>query len=229
MAQPLSIIYTVEVDDPGMELQIPFLTLGTDLLAMATDALRPGMAWYIPFLIFGARMLDVPLGTIRMIFVIGGSRFIAAVLGFFEVIIWVVAVGSVIKFLDNPIALVAYGGGFAAGTLVGMTIEQRIGLGLRVVRVINANRDLSVSATLREEGYRVTELEGKGLKGSVEIAFLVIKRRDLVRTLKLIEQIAPQAFVSVERADRAHGAGFADGGENRLARWSLGRVGGLRK
>jgi len=188
-----------------------------------------GMEWYIPLIIFGARLLDVPLGTIRMIFVIGGSRFIAAVLGFFEVIIWVVAVGSVIKFLSNPVALVAYGAGFACGTLVGMTIEQRIGLGLRVVRVINANREISVSSALREQGYRVTELEGRGLKGSVEIAFLVIKRRDLPRTLRLIEQTAPQAFISVERADRAHGAGFAETSEHRLARWSLGRIGGIRK
>ncbi|MFW5653248.1 MAG: DUF2179 domain-containing protein [Planctomycetota bacterium] len=187
------------------------------------------MEWYIPLIIFAARMLDVPLGTIRMIFVIGGSRVIASVLGFFEVIVWVVAVGSVITYLSNPIALIAYGAGFACGTLLGMTIEQRIGLGLRVVRVINSNREFRVSSALREKGYRVTELEGMGLKGPVEIAFLVIKRRELQRTLDLIQQVAPQAFVSVERADRAQGAGFADGGSSSVSRWSLGRIGGIRK
>jgi uncharacterized protein YebE (UPF0316 family) len=168
--------------------------------------------WYVPVLIFLARVTDVSMGTTRMLFVMSGMRWQAAIIGFFEVMIWALAVAGVIKYLDNPIALVAYGGGFATGTLVGMWVENRIGVGYRALRVINADRTISVSAALRGHGYRVTEVPGQGMNGPVELAFLVIRRRQLAETIPLIEKIAPDAFITVERADRASGGPFTASG-----------------
>lgn len=187
------------------------------------------MAPYIPVLIFLARICDVSIGTMRMILVISGARYSAAALGFVEVTIWALAVGGMIKYLENPFAVIAYAAGFAAGTLAGVSIEGRIALGYRVVRVINADMSRDVSARLREEGaLRVTRIDGAGKEGPVEIAFLVVKRRDLTRALSIIEQIAPDAFVSVERTD--HAAGEAFGFETGASRRGFfGRFGGLRK
>ncbi len=167
------------------------------------------LAWYIPPLIFAARIGDVSLGTIRMVLVIANHRYLAALLGFFEVCIWALAVGGVIKFLDNPVALVSYAGGFAAGTLVGMIIEDRIALGYRVVQVISPNSDDCLSTRLREKGYRVTRLEGSGRDGPVEIAYTVIRRRKLRELIDLVNTTAPDAFVTIERADRPSGGAFA--------------------
>ncbi|TVS00534.1 MAG: DUF2179 domain-containing protein [Phycisphaerales bacterium] len=185
------------------------------------------MAWYIPLLIFFARILDVPIGTIRMIVVINGQKFLAALLGFFEVIIWALAVGGVISFLTNPFALVAYGAGFAVGTLIGMTVESRIALGYRVVRVINSRPEIDVSTVMRGAGYKVTRIEGSGMKGPVEVAFLAIPRRKLQKTLEMVRGVAPEAFVSVERADRA--AAAAETPSGRIAVSSFGKFGGVRK
>lgn len=178
------------------------------------------MEWYLPILIFFARICDVSIGTIRMIFMIQGHKWIAAGLGFIEVIIWALAVGGVVSQLDQPVALIAYGGGFATGTLVGMKIEEWLAVGYRIVRVINGNIEVNLSGELRERGYRVTRLEGTGRDGPVEIAFLVMKRRKLREVLALVEQLAPKAFLSVERVDRAHGEMFA--AERRVVRrpWS---------
>lgn len=169
------------------------------------------MAWYIPVLIFCARILDVSIGTVRTIFVIGGRRYVSAALGFVEVIVWALAVGGVIKFLNNPVALLAYGGGYATGTLVGMTVEQRLAIGHRVVQIINRDISICVSTALRQAGFRVTRLEGSGRDGPVEMVFCVVKRRRLGGVLKIIRDIAPQAFVSIERADHA-GEGSATPG-----------------
>lgn len=186
------------------------------------------MAPYIPVLIFCARICDVSLGTMRMILVISGSRWLAAVLGFFEVIIWALAVGGMIRFLTEPFALMAYAAGFACGTLVGIRIEERIAMGFRLVRVINSDMSLHVSEALREQGgFRVTRIEGSGRGGPVEIAFLVVKRRDLRRSLEMVQEIAPDAFITVERADRATGAAFSD--DLGVAKRSLGKMGGVRK
>jgi len=185
------------------------------------------MAWYIPPLIFLARICDVSLGTMRLILIIQGHAWWAAFLGFWEVVIWALAVGGMIAFLTNPLALVSYAGGFAAGTLVGSAIERRLALGYRLVRVINAKLELNLSAALREHDLRVTRIEGAGRSGPVEIAFLVVRRRALAETLDLIERLAPRSFVTVERADRASGAAFdADAS---LARRAWDKAGGVRK
>jgi len=164
------------------------------------------MEWYVPFLIFGARICDVSIGTVRMIFVIGGHRYIAAALGFFEVMIWAMAIGGLIRFLTEPPALVAWGAGFACGSLTGMYLEERIAIGFRMVRVITSDLGQNISSLLRERGFRVTRIEGEGLRGPVEIAFLAVRRRDLHQVLSAIDEVAPDAFVTVERADRAGGA-----------------------
>jgi len=160
------------------------------------------MAWYIPLLIFGARVCDVSIGTVRMILTVAGQRVLSAVLGFFEVIIWVLAVGGAIRYLDHITALLGYGGGFATGVLVGMTIENRIALGYRLVRAINRDPEIDLSAAMRGRGHRVTRVEGTGQSGAVEIMFMVVRRRRLRETKHQIAEIAPEAFMTVEWTDR---------------------------
>jgi uncharacterized protein YebE (UPF0316 family) len=172
----------------------------------AKAAPNGGMAWWLPILIFLARIVDVSIGTMRMILVINGHRFIAAGLGFVEVVVWVLAVGGVIAFLTNPLALLAYGLGFAVGTLVGMVLEEKIALGYRMIRVVNRDPTKQLASGLRERGYMVTQVPGEGRDGAVEIAFLGVKRRCLRRALADIEEIAPRSFVTIERSDRAEAA-----------------------
>lgn len=167
--------------------------------------------WYIPLLIFGARLLDVPIGTVRMLMVMSGYRLVSAGLGFFEVIIWVIAVGKAIEYLSSPIALAAYGAGFAAGTLLGMHIEQKLAVGWRVVRVINPRPELTLAERLRRQGLHATRVDGhgggggSGRDGPVEMVFLAVKRRMVSEVMEKISGIAPDAFVSVERAERVSG------------------------
>lgn len=171
---------------------------------MTVDA----VPWYLPLLIVLARVCDVSIGTVRMMCVIQGYRALSAVLGFFEVIVWALAVGGVIQHLNHPLALISYGTGFALGTLTGMWLEARMAMGLRMVRVVNANREVNVTDQLRNCDYRATRLAGEGARGPVEIAFVIVRRRGLAELLKRIEQIAPEAMVTVERAEHARGAEF---------------------
>ena len=185
------------------------------------------MEWSLPILIFLARICDVSIGTVRMIFMISGHKYVAAGLGFVEVCVWVLAVGGVISSLDDWLAIVAYGGGFAAGTLIGMKIEEMIAIGHRIVQVINTNKDVDLSRELRSRDYRVTRFEGTGRDGPVEIAFTVVRRKHLGKLLALVEELAPRAFVSVERVDRAHGEIFAV--DRAVGRRAWGKFGGVRK
>ncbi|MDA9859487.1 DUF5698 domain-containing protein [Rubripirellula sp.] len=181
------------------------------------------MPWFIPILIFLARVCDVSLGTVRTILMITGLRTWAVVLGIAEVTIWVLAVGGVMKYLSHPLAVVAYAGGFGAGVLIGMLIEERLALGYRIVRVISNHADIEVSNLLRAEGYRVTRLDGSGMSGPVEIAFTVIRRKQLSHIRKLIADQAPETFLSVERVDASQ-SGLAVAPDSRFGKSLLERI-----
>ncbi len=108
------------------------------MITMDQFVITPELFAYVvlPIMIFCARICDVTMGTIRVIFISKGIRYLAPVIGFFEVIIWLLAIGQVMNNLTNVVSYIAYGAGFAAGTYIGMYIEEKISLGLTSVRII---------------------------------------------------------------------------------------------
>ncbi len=157
------------------------------------------MAWFVlPVLIFCARVCDVSIGTLRLIFIGRGLKYIAPVLGFFEVIIWLLAIGQVMSNITNVVSYIAYGAGYATGTLVGMMIEERLSLGMVIVRVITNQESRQLVQRIRDEGYGVTSIDGEGSTGPVTIIFMTIKRSALPRVADIINNYQPGAFYTVE-------------------------------
>lgn len=155
--------------------------------------------WVIlPLLIFLARFTDVSLGTLRIMFIARGKKKIAPLLGFFEVLIWLVAISQIMKNLNNVACYIAWAGGFATGNYVGILIEERIAIGLQVVRIITPKPAQALIATLREKGFGVTSLDAHGAIGDVNLLFTIIRRRDLKEISTLILEFDPMAFYSVE-------------------------------
>jgi len=156
-------------------------------------------AWVIlPLMIFFARICDVSLGTIRVIFISKGIKYLAPLIGFFEVIIWLLAIGQVMNNLTNFVAYIAYGAGFALGTFIGMLIEEKISLGLTSVRIITKEDPAELLQYLRENNYGVTSIDGEGGTGRVKMVFTIIKRQDLPHVIGIIKQFHPNAFYSIE-------------------------------
>ena len=152
----------------------------------------------LPVLIFCARICDVTMGTIRVIFISKGIRCLAPVIGFFEVIIWLLAIGQVMNNLTNVVSYIAYGAGFAAGTYIGMYIEEKISLGLTSVRIITKEDPTELLQYLRSHNYGVTSVDGAGGTGRVKMVFTIIRRQDLTHVVGIIKQFHPNAFYSVE-------------------------------
>lgn len=152
----------------------------------------------LPILIFSARVLDVSIGTIRIIFVSKGQKTLAPILGFIEVFIWLLAISQIMRNLDNVICYIAYGGGFAMGTLVGLLIEERMALGTLLIRVITRIDAGDLVASLRERNYGVTSMPAAGPEGPVNIIYSVIRREDLNEVVEIIKRFNPKAFYSIE-------------------------------
>lgn len=155
-------------------------------------------------LVFGLRLTDVTLGTLRILLTVRGRKPLAALIGFIEVTIFVVAISQVIRNITNAWLVVGYAGGFAAGTAVGMTIEEHLALGFTVVRVISTALDSQIGASLRALGFGVTEMSGQGLRGDVRILEVVTPRHDLPTVMAAIERIDSTAFVTVEETQRVY-------------------------
>jgi uncharacterized protein YebE (UPF0316 family) len=152
----------------------------------------------LPFLIFFARVADVTLGTMRIILVSKGKKYLAPIFGFFEVFIWIVAISSIMQNLDNYFNYFAYAGGFAAGNFIGMYIEEKIAMGVMIVRVITQKPANVLIDKLNYLGYGVTAVDARGAKEDVSIIYTVIHRNELKRVIEIIKHYNPRAFFSVE-------------------------------
>ena len=152
----------------------------------------------IPVLIFLARICDVSIGTIRYIMISRGFKYIAPIFGFFEVTIWLVAIGQVMANITNPICYIAYGAGFAAGTYIGMEIEERMKLGMAIIRLITPLPTEEFISRLRQYGYGVTNIIAQGANGEVTIIFMVVKRAKIPHLAVLIRDFNPHAFYTIE-------------------------------
>jgi uncharacterized protein YebE (UPF0316 family) len=157
-----------------------------------------------PLVIFGLRIIDVSLATLRMLLIVRGQRVVAPLIGFFEVLIWLLAAGSAIRYLGSPLHAVGYAGGFAAGNAVGLWIEERLALGLARVQTFSPHGGVEVAEALRDQGFGVTEFLGRGREGNVELVSCVARRSEVPKMLKTIEAWDPEAFVTVDEPRAVH-------------------------
>ncbi|MDX1377443.1 MAG: DUF5698 domain-containing protein [Anaerolineales bacterium] len=152
----------------------------------------------LPFVVFLARFVDVTLGTLRIIFLSRGRKFLAPALGFVEVLIWITVVSQIVGGAQNFGAYFAYAAGFAVGNYFGMLIEEKLAIGTLVVRIILPKNGNTLVTRLREEGFGVTFVDGHGGSGPVVLVYTVVMRRELYRVIEIIEETTPKAFYTVE-------------------------------
>ncbi len=152
----------------------------------------------LPLLIFLARICDVSLGTLRIIFVAKGKKNIAPFLGFFEVLIWIIAISKIMQNLDYYINYVAYAAGFATGNLVGMLIEEKLALGIQMIRVFTSDGGLDLVKSLNSNGFGATSVEAQGAKQKVFLVYSIVHRNELEKVLEIINCFNPRAFYTIE-------------------------------
>jgi uncharacterized protein YebE (UPF0316 family) len=152
----------------------------------------------LPLLIFMARICDVSIGTMRIIFVSKGKKNIAPFLGFFEVLIWILAISKIMQNLDNYINYVAYAAGFATGNFVGMIIEEKLAMGILMIRVITHQGGLDLVQSLNSSGFGATIVEAHGAKEKVYLIYTIVQRNEMKNVLELIKTFNPKAFYTIE-------------------------------
>jgi uncharacterized protein YebE (UPF0316 family) len=156
-------------------------------------------SWFVlPFLIFVARVVDVSMGTIRVIFVSKGLKYLAPVVGFFEILIWLLAIGQIMKNLSSPVCYIAYAGGFAAGNFIGISIAEKLSLGVALIRIVTQKDASTLVEFLKNENYGITSVDGHGTRGQVKVIFTIVPRREVSKVIALVKKFNPKAFYSID-------------------------------
>lgn len=156
----------------------------------------------MPLLIFVARIGDVSINTLRIMFMMNGKKNIVPILGFFEALIWLLAIGQIFQNVDNPLSYLAYAGGFATGTYVGMTLDEKLALGRVLVRVITPKTSPLLLEFMKERNYRFTNVGAEGRYGKVNLLFTVMKRDQLTEFISKVKELEEKAFYTIESVKR---------------------------
>jgi uncharacterized protein YebE (UPF0316 family) len=167
-----------------------------DVLALTNSEIY---SWIVlPVLIFFARVFDVSLGTIRIIFISRGIKYLAPLIGFFEIMIWLMAIGQIIQNLTNIYYYVFFAAGFATGNFVGIIIEEKLSIGNVSVRIITRQDASKLVDALKKSALGVTSIDAEGPKGRVKIIFTVVSRHNVQDVITIVKQYNPRAFYSIE-------------------------------
>ena len=164
-------------------------------------------SWLLALLIVLARVADVSIGTVRTISLFRGQRLLASVLGFFEVLIWLVAAAQVFQNLDRWYLAVAYAGGFGLGNYVGCWVEGKLAVGHELVRIVSMDPGVHIGRALEEQGYEVIELQGRnGTAAKADVVLAVESRRRVPSLLRAVRETDPGAVWTISDVRRHVGA-----------------------
>lgn len=158
--------------------------------------------WFIylilPLLIMLARVTDVTIGTLRIILVAKGNKYYAPILGFFEVLIWVITLGAIMQNLTNVAAYLGYASGYALGNYVGILLEERLAMGNVIVHVITKEKAGDLIRILKARRYTITHFKATGNQGDVSVIYILVKRKNLQRLVERVKKTHPKSFFSIE-------------------------------
>lgn len=175
----------------------------------------------LPIFIFISRILDVTIGTLRIVMVSKGQKIWAPFLGFFEVLIWLIAISKIFENLDNWVCYVTYAAGFATGNYIGLILEEKLAVGIVKIQIITRKRAVSLIENLSDAGYGITHQDAKGSAENVSIIYSIIKRTDIQKVERIVQKTNPNAFYSIEDVKFVNKGVFSSGKNHKW--WRKGK------
>lgn len=174
----------------------------------------------LPLLIMIARIFDVTLGTIRIMFVSRGNKIYAPILGFFEILIWLIAIRQIMVNLENVLCYIGYAGGFSIGNFLGIKIEEKLSYGKVIIRIITRTDSSNLVKNLRQKGFGITVIDAEGSSGRVKVIYTIIDRVNINKVITAMDRFNPKAFYSTEDV-RSVKAGIFPSKKNLINKWLI--------
>ncbi|MDP3398551.1 MAG: DUF5698 domain-containing protein [Bacteroidales bacterium] len=178
--------------------------------------------YILPFVIFFGRIIDVSLGTLRIIFVSKGEKYKAPIIGFFEVLIWIVVISEIFSRANDITAYLSYAAGYASGNFIGILIEQKIAFGILLCRVYTKGNGKELVSLLNRQNIGATLIHGTGSLGEIDIIETVVDRNLMKKVERIFTEFDPNVFFVVEDV-RTKQRGIFPKNQTLLSRWRIGK------
>lgn len=145
------------------------------------------------------KIVEVSIGTVRIVLITRGERVYGALLGFVEVILWILLVSTVLKDITNdPLKIFIYAIGFALGNYVGSFFEQKIGVGnVRIETIVMNDHGELLADGLRSNGYAVTVIEGQGKDHLRQVLLMNVNRREYMKVIDMIKSFQENVVITI--------------------------------
>ncbi len=154
--------------------------------------------WAFALTLFTLRVVDMSIGTLRIMVSMRGNRWLSWILGFIQSIIFVLAITSVLNSLDNIVNIIAYAAGYATGGVVGMWLEGKLAIGYTHIQITSSRRGAALAETLRDEGFGVTEISARGKDGMVSMLSCNVRRKRVSLVEEIVRKADEDAFITSE-------------------------------
>ena len=155
-------------------------------------------AWAFALTLFSLRVVDMSIGTLRIMVSLRGNKWLSWILGFIQSIIFVLAITSVLNNLDNLLNVVAYAAGYATGGVVGMWLEEKLAIGYTHIQITSSRRGAVLAEQLRAEGFAVTEISARGKDGMVSMLSCNVRRKRASLVEEIVQKVDENAFITSE-------------------------------
>ena len=151
-------------------------------------------------IIFIAKIIEVTIGVLRMVLITKGERKLATVIAFFEIVIWLLVVSTVlVDITEDPFKVLAYAAGFAFGQMFGSLLEDKIALGnIRVEIIADEDIGIKLANHLRENKFGVITIEASGMTHKKMIIFLYAARKQMKNILNLCNEVSKDLVITVD-------------------------------
>jgi len=151
-------------------------------------------------IVFIALLVQVLIGTVRVIVMMKGNKILSSVIGFFEatvaITVAVTVISNAVKEGMNIFIILFYAFGFASGLFLGMSISSKISKDMLSVNIISKLADNTIAEVLRANGFGVTCYGGSGKDGELRILNVICKKNNLAKLKSLVEKIDSKAMVA---------------------------------
>jgi uncharacterized protein YebE (UPF0316 family) len=151
-------------------------------------------------IIFVVRVVSIAISTIRVLIMGRSNPLIIMGLATIEALAFALTFGQVAANLGNIWNLSAYCLGFAAGTYVGMKLDERVGAGFSSINIISMDKSEAIAEAIRKSGHGATRILAEGTSGEVGLIRVVTRRRLAAQIIATAHKVDPKAFVTIESA-----------------------------
>ncbi|MBQ4611576.1 MAG: DUF2179 domain-containing protein [Clostridia bacterium] len=185
------------------------------------DAFLSSGSFWVYVVILVGKVLEVSMGTLRIVLINRGERLKGSMIAFVEIIFWLVIASSVLDgWKQDAFKGLSYALAYAIGNYAGSWLDEWLAFGLSSLQIVvpTLEETKKLSLYLQSLGYGITSIDVKGRNDDERcMLIMMIKRKNLKNVMWEIQQYCPAAMITVSDVKAVRGGYMRSGGKRRGA------------